>query len=50
MENKIDMNDLSPILNSENAHINPSIELISEHIILNGEGHIGPNGALMVDR
>ena len=43
------MNDLSPILNSENAHVNPSIELVSEHIILNGEGHIGPNGTLMVD-
>ena len=49
MGNKIDMNELDKIIKADNSHINPSIELVSEHIVLNGEGHIGPNGALMVD-
>ena len=41
MENKI--------LNIKNVHVNLSIEIIAEHIIQNGEGVIGQNGALMVD-
>ena len=43
------MKELKKIIESKNSYINPSIELISEHIVLNGEGHIGQNGALMVD-
>tara|TARA_B100000579_G_C22846086_1_gene864433 strand:- start:2353 stop:3960 length:1608 start_codon:yes stop_codon:yes gene_type:complete len=49
MGNEIDMNELNKIIKADNSHINPSIELVSEHIVLNGEGHIGPNGVLMVD-
>ena len=36
------------IKNLKNVHINPSIDLISNHIIAN-EGEMSPSGALMVD-
>ena len=37
------------IKNFKNVYINPSLSLISEHIIMNSEGIKAPNGALMVD-
>ena len=37
------------ITSLKNTFVNPPIELIAEHIIQNGEGCIGQNGALMVD-
>ena len=37
------------ILNLENSLRNPKFEVIYEHIIQNGEGQVGMNGALMVD-
>ena len=43
------MSNLENIIKSDNCFLNPSIEFISEQIVLNGEGHIGPNGTLMVD-
>ena len=43
------MSNLENIIKSDNCYLNPSIEFISEQIVLNGEGHIGPNGTLMVD-
>ena len=49
MENKLVMHDLEKLIKIDNLYVNPSIELVSEHIILNKEGHIGPNGTLMVD-
>ena len=33
----------------KNVLVNPPIEVICEHIIQNGEGNVGMNGALMVD-
>ena len=41
MENKI--------LNIKNVHVNLPIEIVSEHIMKNGEGVMSQNGALMVD-
>ena len=50
MENKIiSSNSIESLLEVKNLYKNPSIELISEHIVQNGEGHVGMNGALMVD-
>jgi len=50
MENKIiSSNSIKSLLQIKNLHTNPSIELISEHIIKNKEGYVGMNGALMVD-
>ena len=50
MESKIaQSNSIESLLQIRNLYTNPSIELISEHIIKNGEGHIGMNGSLMVD-
>jgi len=49
MENELVMHDLEKLIKIDNLYVNPSIELVSEHIILNKEGHIGPNGTLMVD-
>ena len=37
------------ITSLKNTFVNPPIELIAEHIIQNGEGFLGKNGALMVD-
>ena len=37
------------ILSIDNILINPSIHLICEHIVHNGEGCIGMNGSMMVD-
>jgi len=37
------------ILNIDNILLNPSIQLICEHIIQNGEGSIGMHGSMMVD-
>ena len=41
MENKLIMNDLEELLKIDNIYTNPSIELVSEHIILNGEAAAG---------
>ncbi|MBI72671.1 MAG: phosphoenolpyruvate carboxykinase (ATP) [Candidatus Marinimicrobia bacterium] len=46
---KIKTSNLENIIKANNCFLNPSIEFISEQIVLNGEGHIGPNGTLMVD-
>ena len=50
MENKVILsNSIESLLQIKNLYTNPPIELISEHIVRNGEGHIGMHGALMVD-
>ena len=49
MENKIINMKHDHIIKLKNVLRNPPIEIISEHIIENGEGNIGMNGALMVD-
>ena len=50
MENKVvSSKNIESLLQINNLYINPSIELICEHIVRNGEGHIGMNGASMVD-
>ena len=48
-KNKLKYDQHSDIVNLKNVYINPSIEDISEHIILNREGKIGMNGSMMVD-
>ena len=47
--NKMKNNKHSEIIELDNVHINPSIEEISECILLNGEGQIGMNGTMMID-
>ena len=49
MENKISNKKFLNVLDLKNAHLNLPIEIIAEHIVQNGEGVIGQNGALMVD-
>ena len=42
-------NKHSEIIKLDNVYVNPSLEEISECILLNGEGQIGMNGAMMID-
>ncbi len=49
MENKIINKNHTNLIELRNVLRNPAIEIISEHIIENGEGSIGMNGAMMVD-
>ena len=47
--NKMKNNKHSEIIKLDNVYVNPSLEEIAECVLLNGEGQIGMNGAMMID-
>ena len=48
MENKVAMNDLEKLIEIDNLYINPSIELISEHIIHRQFKYLVLHGKMLV--
>ena len=49
MDSSVINKEYDSITKLKNVLVNPPIEVICEHIIQNGEGNVGMNGALMVD-